>query len=129
MRRVVSAAFLIALVAPAMAGPSDVTLTPGRFIAEGKSATQLITAKNSGGPIFDLVVECAFLKGAELVTTERDASLNVGAGQTVYMKVTANNAPGADRADCRVFAAVADMNALKQDALKHGVDLDKMFGH
>jgi hypothetical protein len=129
MRRILTTAFLIGLAAPAVAGPNDVTLTPGKFTTEGKSATQLITAKNSGGPIFDLVVECGFLKGAELVTTEREASLNVGAGQTVYMKVTANNAPGADRADCRVFAAVADMNALKQDALKHGVDLDKLFAH
>ena len=25
-----------------------------------------------------------------------------------------------------VFAAMADMNAIKQDALKHGVDLDKL---
>jgi hypothetical protein len=106
----------------ALAGSFDVTLTPGNFTIDGKSATQLITAKNNGGPIFDLIVECGFLKDTALVTTARESSLNVAAGQTIYMQVTSTAAGGANRADCRVSAAVADFNAIKQ--VQRGVDVD-----
>lgn len=130
MKNLFAVAFLVALVQPVMAGASDVTLTLGKFSTDGKSASQLIVAKNSGPPIFDLVIECAFLRGSELLTTGRDFALSVQTGQTAYLNIIPDerigSAAGADHTDCRVFAAFADMNAIKADAKAHGVDLDNL---
>jgi hypothetical protein len=113
MNITLTAAFLVALVTPVMAGAKDVTLTPGKFTTDGKAATQLLSAKNSGEQIFMLVVECGFLKDAQLVGTGQERSLNVDTGQTAYLKVTASDAAGADHADCRVVGAMTESSLPK----------------
>jgi hypothetical protein len=97
---------VVSLFSAQSARAGNVDLILGKFTLKGNSATQLLTAKNHGPPIFDLVVECGFLHGSDLVTTERNFALNIETDQTAYLTVTAENAAGADHADCRVFAAI-----------------------
>jgi hypothetical protein len=107
---------------PVMAGePGDVhnvQLTPGEFTVEGGWATQVLTAKNNGGPLDYVMVECAFLRGSHLLTTSPGLSTNIDAGQTAYIKVVAEDAAraagaaGADHTNCRIVSAQAAENGL-----------------
>ncbi len=108
MKITLSAAFLIALATPIMAGENDVTLTLGKFSIVGKRALQYVTAKNNGSEMIPLLrIECGFLKGTELLALGNvldETSSNVAPGQTAYLQVGANNSDsvGADHVDCRV---------------------------
>jgi hypothetical protein len=118
MAKVVCACIALLLSAlPVMAGdPGDVhnvQLTPGQFTVEGGWATQMLAAKNNGGPLGYVMVECAFLRGSHLLTTSPGLSTNIGAGQTAYIKVVAEDAAraaGADHTDCRIVSAQAAEN-------------------
>jgi hypothetical protein len=130
MKITLSAALLFALVTPVMAGENDVTLTPGKFSTDvGKRAIQFLIAKNNGSETISMLrVECGFLKGAELVATGTETSLNVATGQSVYLQVIANHPAsiGADHTDCRVVGAVptpADLAKALQEAVKTMPDL------
>jgi hypothetical protein len=91
-------------VEPAMA--AGIVLTKEKFTSSENTATQLLTARNNGPPLLDLVVECGFFQGSTLLTTARQIAMNVDTEQTVDIEVTANNAAGADHADCRISGAL-----------------------
>ena len=83
-----------------------IQLLPGRFSVNGNNATQMIAAKNGGPPISELVIDCGFFQGSELIGAARGSALNVKTGQTANIEVVATDAGKADHADCRVFAAL-----------------------
>jgi len=113
----------------------DVHLTPGKFTnTDGKSARQLVTVQNnSGQPIFDIIVECGFFHESELLTTGREAALNVQASAVAYLSIAPDDrngdGTGADRADCRVFAAISGAGDLAKAAAEFLKDLAPPAAH
>jgi hypothetical protein len=95
MRRVaivISVLVILLGAVPVMAGDagdvSNIQLIPGRFnpvmnsgakLPAREAPSQLIATVNNGPPIFDLIVECAFFKGPELVSTGRQGRLSISA--------------------------------------------------
>jgi hypothetical protein len=82
---------------------------------EGGWAIQMLTAKNNGGPLDYIMVECVFLRGSDLLPTSPGLSTNIDAGQTAYIRVVAEDAAraaGADHTDCRIVSAQAAENGL-----------------
>jgi hypothetical protein len=118
MAKVVCAcvAFLLGALQVMAGEPADVhnvQLRPGQFTVEGGWAIQMLTAKNNGGPLDYVMVECAFLRGSDLLTTSPGLSTNIDAGQTAYIRVVAEDtarAAGADHTDCRIVSAQAAEN-------------------
>ena len=107
---------LLTASAPTAALAGDVELTLGKFTARkcsvdpsfcasGENATQVVAAKNNGPPIAHLIIECAFMRGTDLLDPNaRGVTFNVDTGKTVYLDVFSDKAAGADHAaDCRVF--------------------------
>jgi hypothetical protein len=119
MNRLMIAAAAVCLISgTAFAG--EVTLSLGRF-KPGSSfpdeATQFVTVNNGTDSSVDVLIECGFLRGPQLVGTDHEWSINgpqlvgtdhewsinIPAGQSAHEQLETNiDGPVPDRAECRI---------------------------
>jgi hypothetical protein len=88
---------------------ADVDIAYGRLKPYlSRFTTQVVSAKNNGGPIRYLLVECGFFQGNRLLAAHGVTTYDVVSGQTVYIEITAETGENtfADRTDCRVGRVV-----------------------
>jgi hypothetical protein len=93
----------------------DVQLTKGRLTHVGSYAIQTIAAVNNTGRNIELLqVECGFFLRGELIRSGGGAAQNVSPGQRAYFDVRSDDASDADSTDCRVMAALPQVQAAAE---------------
>jgi hypothetical protein len=95
-------AIVLALwVVQSQAGSLD--LVTGQLTHAGDYSTRVMSAtNNTGQQLAYIKLECGFFRDGKLLAVGMGFAQNVEKGQTAYVEVLANHAPGADRTDCRL---------------------------
>jgi hypothetical protein len=102
MKTLLVIALFVASIATASADDS-IDIVKGKFIEQDGIVTQLLSVTNHRqGALGFISVRCAFFREVDLLDTSIAFANNVEPGETVYMKISAVNADGADRTKCRI---------------------------
>ena len=77
--KMISMLFLMSLMLTRSAIAAEIDITEGRLTHTGSYANRVVAAKNNGGPIATLKIECGFFRGTALLAAGMGFAQNIEA--------------------------------------------------